>query len=264
MIRIWKKNNNKYDEIHLDDQSSLDSITRQLPGGYYSTFRTYGSCTRVLGLKQHIQRLPDVNASSLRRHLFQLLEPYRPDEARVRLILTSQGQLYIAIEYLKLLDASIYERGVCAETTEIQRKDPRIKSTSFISVSDGERKLIAKAGVFEALLIRRGKIVEGMTSNFFYVIDNTLFTAQKDILLGVTRRNVLRVARKAQINIIYKPLKLQQMGNIDEAFITSSSRGIVPVIEIDGQHVGRGAPGKITLKLMSAYQDYVLWKAENI
>ena len=82
MIRTWKLTKNKIEEINLSDQSSLDAITRQLPDGSYSTFRTYDGCNRVLGLGNHLQRLPDIDASSLRRQLNQLLEPYRPGEAR--------------------------------------------------------------------------------------------------------------------------------------------------------------------------------------
>jgi len=66
MIRTWKITGNTIKEVQFDDQSSFDAITRQLPDGYYSTFRTYGGCTRVLGLSAHLQRLPGVDASSLR------------------------------------------------------------------------------------------------------------------------------------------------------------------------------------------------------
>jgi hypothetical protein len=51
-------NTTTLDEIHLLDEASLDAITRQLPEGYYSTFRTYDGCTRVIGLTAHLRRLP--------------------------------------------------------------------------------------------------------------------------------------------------------------------------------------------------------------
>ncbi|HXD10979.1 MAG TPA: hypothetical protein VN653_13020, partial [Anaerolineales bacterium] len=114
MIRTWKITNIKHDEVHFKDQSSLDAITRQLPDGYYSTFRTYAGCTRVIGLSTHLRRLPNVDASSLRLHLLQLLEPFRisDGEARVRVIQTKQRRVYIAIEPLKLLAHEVYENGV--------------------------------------------------------------------------------------------------------------------------------------------------------
>jgi branched-chain amino acid aminotransferase len=269
MIRTWKITKNKAEEIHFPDSATLDSITRQLPDGYYSTFRTYDGCTRVIGLKAHIQRLPNAGASSLRQHLIQVLEPYRPpgetaDEARVRIMETKQGRFYISIEPLKRLPAEVYEMGVRVETAEIQRANPRVKSTAFIGASDEERKKIAKIGIFEALLIKNGRILEGMTSNFFYVVEGVLHTAQRNILLGVTRTMVIRAARGRGVKVRYSPLKLDQLPAVEEAFITSSSRGIVPVIQIDEVMVGQERVGELTKQLSAAYEAYVIQKAEKI
>lgn len=274
MIHTWKITKTKVSEIHFTDESSLDTITRQLPDGYYSTFRTYDACTRVIGLSAHLRRLPDVEASSLRLNLLQLLEPFRPDEARVRVMLTFAGQIYISIEPLKLLPREVYENGVRVEATEIHRNDPRTKSTAFISASAEERKHLAQEKIFEALLAKNGKILEGMTSNFFYVLrperseaqskSEIVYTAQREILLGVTRTMVIRAARGRGVAVKYQPLELNQLPAVKEAFITSSSRGIVPVIQIDEVRVGQGRPGKITKLLMSAYDEYVLKHAEKI
>ncbi len=244
--------------------SSLDAVTRQLPEGYYTTFRTYDACTRVIGLKAHFSRLPHADASLLRQSLRLLLEPYRPGEARVRLMETKQGKFYISIEPLKLTPPEVYERGVRVETVTLQRTNPREKSTAFIGASEAERKKIARLGLFEALLVRNGRILEGMTSNFFYVRDGILYTAQRGILLGVTRTMVLRAAREAGVEVRYKPLRLDELPAVEEAFITSSSRGIVPVVQIDDVTVGEGTVGVLTKKLSAAYEAYVRKKAETI
>lgn len=270
MIKTWKLAQHTPEEIHFGDSTSLDAITRQLPDGYYSTFRTYDNCTRVIGLTAHLRRLPDVDASSLRRQLIPLLEPYRPlnGEARVRVTLTKPGGLYISIEPLKLLPREVYENGVRAETTTVHRDDPRTKSTAFIAKSEDERKHIAQAGIFEALLVKNGQILEGMTSNFFFVAQvgnlRYLGTARNDILLGVTRTMVIRAARGRGVEVRYRPLKLDQLSAVKEAFITSSSRGIVPVIQIDEVKVGQGRVGATTKLLMTAYEEYVLKNAEEI
>ena len=300
MIRTWKITKNKFEEIELPDTSSLDAITRQLPEGYYSTFRTYDGCTRVIGLSTHLRRIPNADASTLRRSLVPLLEPFRPGEARVRVMETKRGQLYISIEPLQPLPKEVYEKGVRVETTTIHRDEPRVKSTTFIAASDEERKHIARAGIFEALMVKNGRILEGMTSNFFYVLDprapertlglrersiaqtkrgassegltstspsaqrDRLCTARNDILLGVTRTMVLRAARGRGVGVRYRPLKLDQLPAVKEAFITSSSRGIVPVVQIDDVRVGQGRVGQITKLLMKAYEVYVLKHAERI
>lgn len=305
MIRTWKITKDKPEVIDLPDLSSLDAITRQLPDGYYTTFRTHAGCTRVLGLKSHLDRLPGVNALLLRRQLLALLEPFCPNEARVRVMQTMQGQIYIAIESLKLPPREVYENGVHVETTEIQRNSPRLKTTTFIGQSDAERKHLANIGVFEALLVKNGRILEGMTSNFFYVISRAterasglrrrrakseddayfqesasspfvaanvphsaqrevLYTAQRDVLLGVTRRNVIRVAHKLKIEMRYEPLKVNRISAVNEAFITSSSRGIVPVVQIDDVVIGEGRLGPVTKQLSVAYEAYVIQRAEKI
>ena len=331
MINLYRIGKTLNRRITLADMSSLDAITRQLPQGYYSTFRTYDGCTRVIGLTSHLRRLPSADAAFLRRNLRQLLEPYRARgaEARVRLLETNGKELYVALEPLKPLPPEVYEKGVRVETTNIQRHDPRAKSTAFISASDEERKHIAEEGIFEALLVKNGKILEGMTSNFFYILHapenrrdypgtarqgrcsersdertstlapsqgtsaggsvdearrslenrasstgptnigpsaqrEILRTAQKEILLGVTRTMVIRVARSAGLEVRYRALELRQIPAVKEAFITSSSRGIVPVIQIDQVQVGQGSVGPVTRELMQAYEEYVLKKAEKI
>ncbi|HLO16149.1 MAG TPA: aminotransferase class IV [Anaerolineales bacterium] len=289
MIQIWRIKPTQNIKLEMD-ASSLDALTRQLPEGYYSTFRTFAGCTRVLDLAAHLRRLyrpvstPELSASSLRRQLRALLGPYRPDEARVRAIMTKQGQVYIAIERLKELPREVYESGVRVETTELQRQHPRLKSTTFISKSDSRRKHIALEGIFEALLVKDEKILEGMTSNFFYIPraeqseerslrrekskraqrGEILCTARDDILLGVTRKTVIGIARGRGLEVKYEPLKRDQLAAVDESFITSSSRGIVPVIKIDQITIGEGSPGPITKELMTVYEAYVMENAQRI
>jgi branched-chain amino acid aminotransferase len=286
-IGVWHITEAQNEAVSLEDASTLDAITRQLPEGYYSTFRTFDRGTRVLGLTVHLERLfkpvttPEVDEPFLRRQLSALLEEIRPGEARVRAVMTKRGQVYLAIAPLVPPPVAAYEKGVRVETTELQREHPRLKSTSFIGRSDAERKHIAQEGIFEVLLVKDGKILEGMTSNFFYVIraerreerslrraqskrEAILCTARAGILLGVTRDTVIEIARGRGLGVQYQPLQLDQVTAIDEAFITSSSRGIVPVVRIDDAAIGQGSPGQITRELMDAYESYVIEKAEKI
>ena len=269
MIQAWQIKPTQNRSLPLG-AASLDALTRQLPEGYYSTFRTFDGCRRVLGLKDHLRRLydpvdtPEVSESFLRRQLLALLEPYRPDEARVRLIMTRSGDVYLASEPLQRLPPEVYEAGVRVETTDLHRDHPRLKSTAFISASEAERKHIAQEGIFEALLGKEGKILEGMTSNFFYVKNGILLTAPRGILLGITRKTVIDVARGRGVEIRYEPLKREDRSTIEEAFLTSSSRGIVPVVKIDDVTIGQGRPGPLTQQLSRSYHQYVLEQAETI
>ena len=273
MIEVWQITPTHNLNLSLE-ATSLDEATRQLPEGYYSTFRTFDGGRCVLGLSAHLRRLydpvlaPEIDQAFLRRQLFRLLEPYRPSEARVRVMMTKSGEVYLALEPLNPLPRTVYEKGVRAETTDLHRDHPRLKSTAFIATSDSERKHIAKEGIFEALLVKNGRILEGMTSNFFYVrrdaIPSYLYTAQDDILLGITRQTVIDVARGRGVEVRYEPLERDQLVSVEEAFITSSSRGIVPVVQIDEVTIGQGRPGPLTKELSAAYDQYVMDKAETI
>lgn len=260
-------------EIVIPNTSTLDAITRQLPQGYYSTFRTFDGGKRVLGLRAHLQRLykpaesqlinVSVSANKLRRYLADVLDGYS-GEARVRVIMAKDGQVYIAVEALRPLPPEIYLQGVKVIITDVQRENPRLKSTNFILASESERAEISRSNVFEALLVHNGNILEGITSNFFYYMSGKLGTARQNILLGVTRRTVLQVARDSGLEIVYGPLKWEQVSALSEAFLTSSSRGIVPIVQIDDVLVGEGVPGPVTKKLIDGYRVYVMQHAELI
>lgn len=251
---------------------TLDAATRGLPPGLYTTFRTYGGRRRVLGLRAHLRRVyapapaaPPVGPRQLRRMLADLLVRCAadlPDEARLRLILDGQGRLFVLLEPLTPLPPEIYRQGVRLITLELHRRQPSIKSTAFIDVSRSQREILARSGAFEALMVHRGRILEGLTSNLFYVLDGKLGTARRGVLPGVTRRAVLHVARRMGVDVLYRPLPLDQIPVISEAFICSSSRGLVPAVRIDAQDIGDGRPGALTLRLSEAYAGHVLRRAE--
>ena len=113
-------------------------------------------------------------------------------------------------------------------------------------------------------MLHEGRILEGLTSNFFHVKNGRLGTAQHGVLKGVTRHEVLQVARIDGIEIFYEALPFAEIGKIGEAFLTSSSRGIVPIVEVDGIQIGSGAVGPLTKRLMQLYQADVEQRIEVI
>jgi branched-chain amino acid aminotransferase len=253
--------------------ASLDEASRQLPQGLYTTFRTYANGTRALGLSAHLERLygpaaeqgilPDVSAGELRRFLAQACAAMQA-ESRVRLTLgvsDSPGAVFVTIQPFTPPDPQIYQRGVRVISVETARKSPRLKSTQFIEASANLRQLV-KNDIYEVLLCRNGSVLEGMTSNFYVIQSGTLITARKGILLGVTRRALIRLARAAGLEVEYRTPDLDEP--FGEAFLTSSSRGVVPIVQIDDRPVGQGGVGEWTKILMSAYESYVLKKAEPI
>jgi branched-chain amino acid aminotransferase len=251
---------------------TLDETTRELPQGFYTTFSTLSGGEKVLGLRVHLQRLyvpaaemglaPSVDESTLRLRVADMVKINLPQESRARLILTKDdGTVYVGIQPFTPLPESVYRDGVHVITSSISRSDPRIKGTDFITKSVEQRKLV-RGEVFEILLAHDGKILEGMTSNFYAIKGKTLVTARSGILLGVTRRAVLRIAREEGMSIEYRSPKVGE--RFDEAFLTSSSRGVVPIVSIDNQPVGQGKVGKWTKILSKSYQAYVEERSEKI
>ncbi len=264
-------------ELVLEDMSALDAVSRQLPQGLYSTFRTYAERTKVLGLEMHLHRLFDplpaldlraaVSPPELRAALRETLQSFGAGEARARVTVSATehaGQVFIALEPLKAPEETVYQRGVRVGLSQVERKTPRFKTTAFIGDSAEARKSILKSGIYEALMVRRGRILEGLTSNFYAVKNGVIITAREGILLGVTRRYVLRLARSHGIGLEYRSLRVEELPGLDEAFITSSGRGVAPVTEIDGQPVGTGQVGEIARLLRRVYDEYVVRKAERV
>jgi D-alanine transaminase len=103
-------------------------------------------------------------------------------------------------------------------------------------------------GMKECIFVRNGLITEGSHSNIFFVIDKTLHThpESNNILSGVTRKNILRIAHEAGIKIREEPLQENRIRFISEAFISNTSSEVAPVIEIGGNTVGEGVPGPFT------------------
>lgn len=249
---------------------TLDEMTRALPQGFYTTFSTLSGGTRVMGLHRHLQRLyvpagemnrnPTVGEQTLRERIALLVKENLPQESRVRLILTKDtGRIYVGIQPFTPLLESVYTNGVYVITSSTTRHNPRIKDTSFISESVAQRKLLNE-DVFEVLLTKNENILEGMTSNFYAVKGRALITAQYGILLGVTRKAVLKIAKGQGMRIEFRTPRVTE--RFDEAFLTSSSRGVVPIISIDEKPVGQGRVGEWTKILMKAYWDYVERKSE--
>ncbi len=256
--------------------STLDELTSQLSDGFYTTFSTLSGGTRVLGLQAHLHRLyfpaaemglrPSVDEKTLRQRMGELTRENLPQETRIRLILAKDtGNVYVGYQPFIPVPEAVYRDGVHAVTADMARHDPRIKGTDFITQSAEQRKLV-KGDIYEILLVHKGKILEGMTSNFYGVKyskpQDNLVTAQKGILLGVTRQVVLRLARGQGMSIMYRSPRVDE--NLDEAFLTSSSRGVVPIVSIDGKPVGQGKVGEGAKTLRKLYQAYVEERSERI
>lgn len=113
-------------------------------------------------------------------------------------------------------------------------------------------------GAAEAILVRDGWVTEGAASNIFIVRDGVLVTPpkSKELLPGITRDLVLELARESGIPAEERTFRLEELKAADEIWMTSSTREVLAVIELDGATVGDGTPGPIWRRIQAIYQTY--------
>lgn len=129
-----------------------------------------------------------------------------------------------------------------------------IKTVQLLYPSMG--KMMAKAaGCDDAWLVEEGLVTEGTSNNAYIVKGGRIITRDlsTDILHGITRAAVLRFAREAQMEVEERPFTIDEAQAADEAFITSASTFVMPVVEIDGATLGDGRPGPVALRLREIY-----------
>ncbi|MEM9250471.1 MAG: D-amino-acid transaminase [Pseudomonadota bacterium] len=129
-----------------------------------------------------------------------------------------------------------------------------IKTVQLLYPSMGKM-MAKKAGADDAWMIEDGAITEGTSNNAYIVKGGKIITRHlgEEILHGITRAAVLAFAREAQMQVEERPFTLEEAQAADEAFITSASSFVTPVIEIDGVAVGDGAPGPVAQRLREIY-----------
>ncbi len=256
--------------------TSLDQASLLLPEGAYTTFRTYPNHA-VLHLNDHFSRLEEsshlagfpinLDTDQLRSNLRLALMRFPAEVARVRVMIPFSSQnhpIYLFIGALTIPTEIQRSHGVRVISVEFHRNQPEAKLTGFISSTQKLRKDL-DGGVEEAVMVDAdGSILEGLTSNFFAVIDGIIHTAGEGVLPGITRQIVLDLARREGFPVQMTAPSMVELEHFDEAFITSTSRSVLPVVEIDSHSVGSGQPGPITRLLMARYDQQVLIEAQPI
>ncbi|MFN3937904.1 MAG: D-amino-acid transaminase [Gemmobacter sp.] len=131
-----------------------------------------------------------------------------------------------------------------------------IKTVQLLYPSMGKM-AAKKAGADDAWMIEDGLVTEGTSNNAWIVKGNRIVTRQlgNDILHGITRAAVMRLAQEAQIEVEERPFTIDEALGADEAFVTSASAFVMPVVQIDGTPLGDGAPGPVTRRLREIYID---------
>ena len=252
----------------LPQAPTLAAASERLPQGSYTTLRTYGG-TGVVRLPQHVRRLreslptpADLPESAVRWAIAEALRATGHPESRVRLTF-APPRLFVAVEAFTPADAAVARTGVACMTIRARRDRPQAKDTRFLDTAQMAYAAMP-AMIHEGLMVGDdGAILEGLSSNFFAIKGGTLHTEEARALAGVTRSMVLDLAA----DVVPRgegPVHVGDMPAIEEAFITSVSREVLPVVRIDGTTIGDGKPGPRTRELMRRFAEAVARETERL
>ena len=244
--------------------------------GVYSVWRSY-SHNKFLHLEAHLARTRrsmtllgwdfELDETAVRQaiHTLCTLSPY--PEMRVRLdvlaepanvgpanALGADSRILLALMPFTPPSSNMYENGVKLDIASgLERDQPLIKTADF-----AVKRRTYSGEAYESLLVdAAGHILEGTGSNFYAVRDGVVWTAREGVLEGITRQIVLQLISQLGIPLRLEPVTVADLPHLDEAAMSSSSRALLPVVEIAGQMIGNGRPGPIIQRILAAYNDYV-------
>lgn len=141
-----------------------------------------------------------------------------------------------------------FKKGVNLISDHYLRPNPEIKTLYYFNSLRLQERMRAFRAV--DVLYHTGKITETSRASVFFVKNGSVFTPGKNILNGITRKQVLSMSG----DIVYGELEFEELFGVDEMFLTSTSRDVTPVVSVDGRKIGNGKPGKITREIQSAFR----------
>ena len=260
--------------------------------GVFEGIRAYHG--RVFKLKEHIDRLfysakaillnIPMSKQQLMAATVETCRKNNLNDGYVRLVVTrgagtlglnpnrcSNPQVIIIADTIQLYPASLYKKGMEIVTVATTRNhhnavNPAIKSLNYLN------NILAKieantAGYEEAIMLNsEGYVAECTGDNLFIIKDNQMFTPSlsSGALHGITRQTSIDLVGELGVPTSEPNLTRYDLYNADECFLTGTGAEIVPVVKIDERKIGNGKPGKITKKLVKAYQELTKVSGEPI
>lgn len=257
--------------LSLEGRSgTVHDLLEQLPVGVYSALRTFHH-DRFLWLTEHFDRTARSMASlgwtkplerdALRRALDTVVRAYPQADARLRFDIlrepaTIQGvtaDIFIALSPYVVVPEEFMREGVRVElATHLRRETPLVKTTDFVRTRK-PLPLSTRANYEGVLLDREQRILECSSANIAFVRGRTVIAAGDGVLEGITLKVVRHIAPELGFTWVNERLPLAQLATVDEAFLTSSSRGLVPIVQIADHTIGNGRVGANTRALLAAY-----------
>lgn len=241
--------------------------------GIFDFFKTLGH-TPVF-LDEHLDRFynsaaqmrlePGKDRQQLKAVIEELLQKNNIPDAGIKITLTggyspdgysiTRPNMIITQQPLKLPDPAAFQKGLRLISHPHQRQMPQVKSLDYL-MAIWLQPLIKEKGADDVLYQYNGLVSECPRSNFFIVTaDDTVVTSTQP-LKGIIRMKTLEIAGK-QFKVEERELTIDEARNAKEAFITSTTKHILPVVQLDGHPIGNGRPGKVTTELSKLLDAYI-------
>ena len=255
--------------------SSLTDLYADVALGVYSALRTYDH-NKFLELDAHLDRTErsmallgwdyQLNRRRLCAALHQITTAYPGVEARVRFdvlaepatSLGSDSRELIALTSFTPEPKHYYTQGVGVDLVpDLMRAEPLAKTADFAELRNRMLPARSQAHYEYLLLDDEDNLLEGTLTNFWGVRDGQVYTAGDGVLEGITRKILLDLIPAMAIPLQQVAVNKRDLGYLDEAFLSGSSRAVMPVIRIASFEIGNGHPGLITRQVLRAYQAYV-------
>jgi len=260
------------EEVDYSAESLADAAQYEPEDGIYTvanTFNTYDT----LKLEAHFDRMEDsaqrqgipleLDRQKVRDALRQMIDESGFGDVRFRVTVPGKNseRFILTVEPFTPPSQELIDNGVrCITAPDSARKDAAAKTTDWMHA----RKALSDAmpeGIYDTFLLdSQGNILEGLGSNFYAIQNGILHTAGEGVLKGISQQIVFEVA-EGIIKIDLTPPHVSNIDKFSEVFLTSSSRGIIPVVEIDGIAIGKGTVGEKTKALRAVYQQ---WMSEHL
>lgn len=250
----------------------ISDLSIQRGYGIFDFFKTIAN--RPIFLEDHLDRFffsvsemnlkSDLKRDQLKKMVLQLVEKNDIGNSGVKITLTggySKNAYSIAKPNLIITQepfenkGSDFDKGIRLITNEHQRQLPHVKTIDYLYAIYLQRS-IKERKADDVLYHNQSEITECPRANFFIVTQNNeVITPAKNILRGVIRKKILNFSQL--VNIREGLITLKDLENAKEAFITSSTKNVLPVLKINNQLIGDGKPGGITTKISGKLMELI-------
>jgi len=243
--------------------------------GVFDFLITYNK--RPFYLKEHVQRLENsaekigLTLNHTNEAICGIVEKTvrrntQHEESNIRIVYTGgvssdgvtpegNGKLMVMVTPKLELPDWWYTKGAKIITLDIERFIPGAKSTNYLTAVWALQQAHHQEAIESIYVDRNNRMLEGTTTNFYFFKDNKLITTQSDILPGITRGVVMELV-KGHFDVEFRDIDKDEIGSMEEVFISASNKEIVPIIRINDTAVGDGKPGANTRKVMQLFKDY--------